>query len=99
MKIETCAKGTAVLAPDWDLEKEILRAEVGGGVTGGGGTSKRLAHSHQRKDPAKLILVDSEEIWDGVEFLFSQHLFRHLWKHHAINHSVQEGVALVERAQ
>lgn len=81
------------------MEKEILRSEVGGGVTGGGGMSKRLAHSHHRKDPAKLLLVDSEEIRDSVEFLFSQHLCRHLRKHHAIHHSGHEHMALAERAE
>lgn len=59
-----------------------------------GGTSKRLAHSHHRKEPAELLLVDSKEIRDGVEFLLSQYLFRHLRQEHAINHSGGEDLAL-----
>lgn len=50
--------------------------------------------SHHWKKPAKLMLVDSDDVGHGVEFLFSQNLFRHLWQQHAINDRGQEGMAL-----
>ena len=43
-----------------------------------GDKSMRPALSHQRQNPAKLLLVDSDDVGNGVEVLFSQHLFWHL---------------------
>lgn len=50
-----------------------------GDVMGGGGEPKGTPHSHLWKKPTKLMLVDSDDIGNKVEFLFCQNLFRHLW--------------------
>lgn len=50
--------------------------------------------SHQWQKPAKLLLVDSDDVGNGVEVLFSQHLFWQLWQHHSISHGGQERMGL-----
>ena len=64
-----------------------------------GDKSTRPALSHQWKNPAKLLLVDSDDVGNGVEVLFSQHLFWHLWQHHSVNHGGQERIGLGKRAE
>ena len=65
---------------------------------GRGDKSMRPALSHQRQNPAKLLLVDSDNVGNGVEVLFSQHLFWHLWQQHSVNHGGQESIGLGKRA-
>ena len=55
--------------------------------------------SHQRQNPAKLLLVDSDDVGNGVEVLFGQHLFWHLWQQHSVHHGGQERVDLGKRAE
>ena len=59
----------------------------------------RPALSHQRQNPAKLLLVDSDDVGNSVEVLFSQHLFWHLWQQHSVNHGGQERIGLGKRAE
>ena len=55
--------------------------------------------SHQWQDPAKLLLVDSDDVGNSVEVLFSQHLHGHLWQHHSVHHGGQERIGLGKRAE
>lgn len=59
----------------------------------------RPALSHQRQNPAKLLLVDSDDVGNSVEVLFSQHLFWHLRQQHSVNHGGQERIGLGKRAE
>ena len=63
-------------------------------MKGRGGESNRPVHSHHWNNPAELLLIDSDDVGNSVERLFSQNLLRHLWQQHSINHSGQEGMAL-----
>ena len=70
-----------------------------GDMMGRGDRSMRPALSHQRQKPAKLLLVDSNDVGNGAEVLFSQHLFWHLWQQHSVNHGGQESIVLGNRAE
>ena len=64
-----------------------------------GAKSIRPVLSHQWNNPAKLLLVESDDVGNGVEVLFSQHLLWRLWQHHSVNHGGQERVDLGKRAE
>lgn len=86
--MSTYAKRTAVPASMGGLEKETR--------VGRGSRSKEPAPAHRGKKPAKLLLVDADDVGNGIEFLLGQKLLRRLWEQHTVNHRGQEEAALGE---